>query len=127
MTDPPLPLPWETAAPNAFIWTNKAYDMLVADQPALTAHLGRHDGILNCQLTGHCPRCNHDITQTRVLSAVTTQPAAPADEPAIRAAANQPTPVIISCTCSYPHPGRPETHTAGCGINFKLLLHEEVS
>lgn len=116
---------WESQAPNAFVWSDKAYDMMTADPPTLTARLARKRGVLACSLSGPCPRCGDPIPQTIVLSAVTEKVSAFSYESPIRAAGDEPVKVVVSCTCSEPHDGRPTAKTSGCGINFALLMYEE--
>ncbi len=114
-------LAWEAAAPNAYVWTSRAVDMLNENPPVLTARLRRTHNVLSCTIEGPCPRCDELISQTITLSAVTDE--ASADEEAkIAADAAEPVAVVVSCTCNGTHPGRPDGITAGCGINFKLLL-----
>lgn len=115
------PLAWEAAAPNAYVWTSRAVDMLNEKPPALTARLRRTHNVLSCTIEGPCPRCDELISQTITLSAV-TDTASDADEPKIAAGAAEPVPVVVSCICNGTHPGRPKGITSGCGINFKLLL-----
>jgi hypothetical protein len=123
-TDSQLVLEWETAAPRALIWSSKAHEMMLASPPKLTAQLKRTEGVLACHVVGPCPRCGHDNTQTKVLSAVTTSKVGNMDEAAIRSSADQPTTVTIPCKCGEPHSGRPADKT-GCGIFMNLHLYEE--
>jgi hypothetical protein len=124
--DDTKPLKWESNAPNAYVWSEKAYDMMTAQPPTLTARLARKHGVLACSMSGSCPRCSHPIPQTIVLSAVTERASKFTEQTPIRSAGDEAVKVVAKCTCSEPHGDRPTGKTAGCGINFQLLLHEEV-
>ena len=79
---------YETHTPNAYKWTEIAYDYLL--DGVLTASIQSTGGISTATVTGTCPYCRDDVNFSEVLDAVTgesigtlgwrkTQPAQPDD------------------------------------------------
>ncbi|MER7466397.1 hypothetical protein [Streptomyces sp. NPDC097981] len=64
-------------------------------------------------LQGPCPRCRTPI-EVHLLEQVVGrgEPAQPAAEPK-----------TIFCTCTDPHPNRPESRRSGCGAYWTLVLN----
>lgn len=111
---------YETDAPNAYKWTEAAYDYLLDGK--LTASIRSAGGISTATVTGTCPNCGDNVNFSEVLDAVTgesmgtlgrrgTQPAQ-ADDGYV--------PLTVSCSCTEQHAGRPTDINHGCGINFRV-------
>ena len=62
-------VPYETDAPNAYKWTEVAYDYLLDGK--LTASIRSAGGISTATVTGTCPYCADDVNFSEVLDAVT--------------------------------------------------------
>jgi hypothetical protein len=116
----PQTVAYEVDAPNAYKWTEVAYDYLLAGK--LTASIRSAGGISTATVTGTCPYCADDVNFSEVLDAVTgeslgtlswrrTQPVQ-ADDGYV--------PLTVSCCCTAQHAGRPADASHGCGINFRV-------
>jgi hypothetical protein len=116
---------YETDAPNAYKWTETAYDYLLAGK--LTASIQSAGGISTAIVTGTCPHCGDDVKFSEVLDAVTgesmgtlswrgTQPTQ-ADDGYV--------PLTVSCSCTGQHAGRPADIHHGCGINFRVEVRRD--
>jgi hypothetical protein len=123
MTD----LPYETEAPYARRWTEKAFEMLQAGALSAQARVRRE--VATLIVNGSCPRCAHHLHQDFVETLV-----APAPTEQIMT-------VVISedndddlnfstrdvtCNCSEVHEGRP-TGSEGCGITFRVSVRRKVA
>lgn len=118
-------VPYEPDAPNAYEWTEIAYDYLLDGK--LTASIRSTGGISTATVTGTCPHCGDDVNFSKVLDAVIgesmgtlggreSQPAQ-ADDDYV--------PLTVSCSCSAQHPGRPADVSHGCGINFRVEVRRD--
>jgi hypothetical protein len=116
---------YEADAPNAYKWTEMAYDYLLNGK--LTASIRSAGGISTATVTGTCPYCRDDVNFSEVLDAVTgesmgtlgwrgTQPAH-ADDGYV--------PLTVSCSCTASHAGRPADVSHGCGINFRVEVQRD--
>lgn len=116
---------YEADAPNAYKWTEVAYDYLLDGK--LTASIRSAGGISTATVTGTCPYCGDDVNFSEVLDAVTgesmgtlgwrrAQPA-PADDGYV--------PLTVSCSCTAQHTGRPADVNHGCGINFRVEVRQD--
>jgi hypothetical protein len=119
-------VPYETDAPNAYKWTEKAYDLL--EKGDLTASVKSASGISTATVAGDCPYCGDNVNFSEVLDAVTgesiatlgrqdSQSALPDDEGYV--------PLTVSCSCTEPHAGRPADINHGCGINFRIEVQRD--
>lgn len=121
------PLPYERDRPNAYEWTDRAYDMLVAGQ--LEASVHRRQNLEVAVVVGACPRCRHAFRFETTNAAIgvggrTLGPAQPGPTGEARPADDY-VPVTASCTCSGEHTGR-QANEHGCGITFRVeTLPEE--
>jgi hypothetical protein len=117
MTD----LRYERTHPNAFEWTDKAFDMLLDGR--LDGQVHRRDGLEAATVAGACPRCGHQLLFETSPVAVGTgrrtlgQPGAELDP-------DEFVPIDVRCTCRADHPGRRESET-GCGIAFRIEVRPE--
>ena len=116
---------YEADAPNAYKWTEAAYDYLVEGK--LTASVRSAGGISTATVTGACPHCGDDVNFSEVLVAVAgeslgtlswheAQPAQ-ADDGYVA--------LTVSCLCTGQHPGRPADVRRGCGINFRVEVQRD--
>lgn len=108
---------YESAAPNAYEWTEAAHDALLAG--TLGASVCVAGGIETARVSGKCPRCDHEVHFSHVRDAVAGHSAG------TLGASNVPaTELYVSidaeCRCSEGHPGRPKEIGHGCGINFRI-------
>jgi hypothetical protein len=116
---------YERDAPNAYKWTEVAYDYLLDGK--LTASIRSAGGISTATVTGACPYCTDDVNFSEVLDAVTGESVrtlgagqalpAPADDEYV--------PLTVSCACTEPHAGRPADVHYGCGINFRVEVRRD--
>jgi hypothetical protein len=118
VTDPThRDLPYETADPLAYRWTDAAYDMCAGDDPTLHAEVVTAHGVSRVLVHGRCPRCAGEISSDSLLTAsgesgvLGDDDAEPEPDPY--------TPVHVVCGCPLAHPGRPDGAT-GCGIGFTI-------
>lgn len=118
-------VPYETGTPNAYKWTEIAYDYLLDGK--LTAIILSAGGISSATVSGTCPYCRDDVNFSEVLDAVTgesmgtlgwlrAQPAE-ADDGYV--------PLTVSCSCTAQHAGRPADIIHGCGINFRIEVRRD--
>ena len=116
---------YEADAPNAYKWTEVAYDYLLDGK--LTASIRSTGGISTATVTGTCPYCGDDVNFSEVLDAVTgesmgtlgwrrTRPDQPDDGYV---------PLTVSCSCTAQHAGRPADVNHGCGINFRVEVRRD--
>jgi hypothetical protein len=117
--EPGAGVPYEKAAPNAYKWTERAYDLLIAGD--LTAEVRVAAGVQTAYVTGECPHCRHDVRFDQVLDAVAGEVYSTLGE-SISAPESPYIPLVASCRCSEPHEGRPEKTERGCGINFRIEI-----
>lgn len=113
--------PFERAHPNAYEWTDKAYDFLIAKR--LDCHVHRRDGLQTSAVVGACPRCEHTFRFDSSPDAITTGGRTlgqgdPAPDP------DDYVPVDVRCTCTGEHAGRQPGET-GCGITFRIEVRAE--
>jgi hypothetical protein len=125
VTNPGPGLAYETDAPNAYKWTEIAYDYLLDGK--LAADVRSAGGISTATVTGECPYCRDNVNFSEVLDAVSgesletlgfrrAQPA-PADDGYVS--------LTVSCRCTGQHTGRPAQVNHGCGINFRVDVRRE--
>ncbi len=116
----PQGVPYEADAPNAYRWTEVAYDYLLDGK--LSAAIRSLGGISTATVTGACPYCGDDVNFSEVLDAVTGE--------SMRTLGRRGTgpgqddggyvSLTVSCRCTRWHPGRPAGVSQGCGINFQV-------
>jgi hypothetical protein len=108
---------YETSAPNAYQWTDKAYDLLQAGR--LTASVHTKAGIQTATVEGDCPHCHHDVNYRQVFDAVAGEPLSTLGERTTGIDVGY-VPLTVSCQCTEFHKGRPDKIDHGCGINFRI-------
>lgn len=116
---------YQAGAPNAYEWTEVAYEYLLDGK--LAASIRTVGGISTATVTGTCPYCKDDVNFSEVLDAVTgesmgtlsrrTAQPIPADDGYV--------PLTVSCSCLGQHPGRPVGVSHGCGINFQVEVRRD--
>jgi hypothetical protein len=114
----PDDMPYELTAPNAYTWTEKVYDAIIAG--TMSADIDTKVDISTVTIGGPCPRCSHPVNFSRILDGVTGERVGvlgPDDAEADRATDDY-LPITAGCCCNESHPGRPDGTTHGCGINF---------
>lgn len=115
MTEP-VDMPYELTRPTAYEWTEKAYDLMLADKLIVT--LAVRNGLETTTASGTCPRCDHNV-------AFTLDRDAPLPGHVGGLGTGSPTieqeyvPVDVQCRCEGTHPGRPPEVGNGCGILFR--------
>jgi hypothetical protein len=123
MSDGDAELPFERHEPNAYEWTDKAFDELTAGR--LQAHVHRRDGLQSAVITGACPRCTHTFTYTTSPHAIGTGAGTRSLGPAGGGAADGFVAIDVPCWCVGEHADRqPGEH--GCGIVFRIEVRPEV-
>jgi len=116
-------LRYELDNPLAYEWTEVAYDMCVAEEPALSAVVESSGGVTRVLVSGACPRCRGNISGEEILTAagesgVLGDDATGTPDPYTR--------VHVTCNCELTHGDRPAGVSTGCGITFALeVLREE--
>lgn len=112
------PLPYEKTAPNAYTWTERAYDALVAGR--MTAEIHTLSGISTAKIAGPCPRCDHPVDYSVILDVVTGERVGTLGHDTIDIAvvADEYLSIVAACRCGEAHEGRPDGVAHGCGINF---------
>ena len=124
-TASPPSVGYQTDAPNAYRWTEVAYDYLVNGE--LTASIRSASGISTATVTGTCPYCRDDVKFSQVLDVVTGEAMTTLGwrraEPV--QADDDYVPLTVSCACTEPHAGRPEGVKYGCGISFRVEVQPE--
>jgi hypothetical protein len=99
MTD----LDFERDQPNAYQWTDKAFDLLIAGK--LDGRVDRRAGLEAATVVGACPRCTHHFRFESSKDAVgtggrTLESVGSAADP------GEYVPVDVQCRCEGAHPGR---------------------
>jgi hypothetical protein len=121
----PQRVPYETDAPNAYRWTETAYDLLEGGK--LTASIRSAGGISTATVSGECPYCRDNVNFSEVLDAVTGESTGTLGWQ--RAQPSQPddsyVPLTVSCSCTELHAGRPADINYGCGINFRIEVRRD--
>jgi hypothetical protein len=121
----PQGVAYEHDAPNAYKWTEVAYDYLL--DGTLTASIRSAGGISTAVVAGTCPYCLDDVNFSEVLDAVTGESIGtlgwrkvrpdPADVGYV--------PLTVTCSCTAQHAGRPADVKYGCGINFRVDVRRD--
>lgn len=109
-------VPYETVAPNARVWTDKAFEMLRAG--SLSAAITKRREVVTASVTGSCPRCTHDVGFTRILDATAGEHVRSFRTERMTYGKATYVEFIASCMCSELHKSRPDGVSFGCGINF---------
>ncbi|MEU4711185.1 hypothetical protein AB0G00_32650 [Nocardia salmonicida] len=125
MTDPTTnDLPFELKNPTAYQWTEKAYDLLLAE--TLIVDLTVRHGIEIATASGDCPRCGHDVQFTMERDAPVPG--------TIGGLGTEDTSMIadfvavdVECRCKGIHSGRPEAISRGCGIVFRTEVKRTIA
>lgn len=122
----PRAVAYQADAPNAYRWTETAYDLLLAGK--LSASVTRAGAISTATVSGQCPYCTDDVKFSEVLDAVTGESmttlgwrrleGAEADDDGY-------VPLTVSCRCTEPHAGRPADVNCGCGVNFRVDVQRD--
>lgn len=112
-------------APNAYKWTEIAYDYLLDGE--LTAGVRTLGGISTATVAGTCPYCKDDVNFSEVLDAVAGESLA-----TLGLRRERPVPagdgyvaLTVSCACTGQHPGRPAGVSHGCGVNFQVEVRRD--
>jgi hypothetical protein len=128
---PPL-IAYQADAPNAYEWTEVAYNYLVEGK--LTASIRALGGISTATVTGTCPYCKDDVRFSEVLDAVSGEslstlsglgrfarlrgaPPVQADDVYVA--------LTVFCSCTGQHSGRPDGVSYGCGVSFQVEVRRE--
>jgi hypothetical protein len=110
---------YEKRAPNAYRWTERAYELLERGDLDVTIEVSH--GVERVVATGPCPRCDHDVAYRQPLDAVGGEPLAVLGADRLADAPIDPyVGLTVSCSCIEDHEGRPDTIKVGCGINFRV-------
>ena len=111
---------YQVDAPNAYQWTEVAYDYLLDGK--LSAGIRSAGGISTASVTGTCPYCGDDVNFSEVLDAVAGESMRTLGWRATQSdqGGDGYTPLTVSCWCTGQHPGRPTGISHGCGINFQI-------
>jgi hypothetical protein len=111
---------YQADAPNAYEWTEVAYDYLLDGK--LTAGIRTLGGISTATVTGTCPYCKDDVKFSEVLDAVTGESLGTLSRRAAQPvqADGGYVALTVSCSCTGQHPGRPAGVSYGCGVNFQV-------
>jgi hypothetical protein len=119
------PVGYQVDAPNAYEWTEAAYDLLLDGK--LTVSIASTGGISSATVTGTCPYCKDDVNFSEVLDAVTGESMGTLGRRAARpvTADDGYVPLTVSCCCTGQHPGRPAGISHGCGINFQVEVRRD--
>lgn len=112
-------VPYESAAPNAKVWTDKVFSMLDA---SLNAGVVEKNDVRTAFVTGPCPRCEHEVNFSRLLDTVSGENVAAFRLDRTEDSAEEYLEFNASCMCSQPHKDRPEAVSFGCGINFRVSV-----
>jgi hypothetical protein len=117
--------PYQKDAPNAYQWTELAYDYLMDGR--LAASIRSAGGISTATVTGSCPYCQDDVNFSEVLDAVTGESLGTLSRRGVRSldADDGYVPLVVSCSCTRPHTGRPAAVSCGCGINFRVEVRRD--
>jgi hypothetical protein len=117
-------VPYETGAPNAYKWTEAAYDLLRDGK--LTVSIRSPGEVSTAIVSGECPYCRDDVNFSEVLDAVTGESLGTLGWwKAHTALPDDYIPLTVSCSCTEPHAGRPADINYGCGINFLIEVRRE--
>lgn len=116
----PDDMPYELAAPNAYKWTEKVYDAIIAG--TMSADVDTKVNISTVTIGGPCPRCGHSVNFSRILDGVTGERVGVlgAEGTDAAVATDEFLPITAGCRCTEAHPGRPDDIKHGCGINFAV-------
>lgn len=114
------PLKYETRNPNAYKWTDDAFQLL--NKKKLHARLIDQAGVTIAEASGECPRCHDDVSFTMELDAPLPGTTRGLGEPSLAAPSRtmEYVPFDVVCHCRGNHPGRPDGVEKGCGIIFRV-------
>lgn len=120
MVEPDPLTTYETARPAAYQWTENALKLLKNGD--LTVSFDTRSDVLTAIVQGECPRCSHQFSVHKILTAVAGEPLATLSTNSLKVARKMPTWVnlTVSCACSEPHSGRPHGDGRGCGVTFGI-------
>lgn len=119
---PPL-IAYETANPNAYQWTQRAYRALT--EGSMKVEIVGAAGSRRAAITGPCPRCGHEIHFDQLLDAVAGENGRLTTlGSTIETTTENYVELVASCRCTEVHEKRPEGVTFGCGINFRVDVLE---
>ena len=117
-------MPFETARPTAYEWTDKAYDLLVGGKLAVESTLA--DGVRIIIAHGQCPRCGDDVGFVLETTAPVPAGVSGLGDRTVEVA-DEYEAIEVACRCDGNHPGRPEhANRQGCGIAFRVDVLREV-
>ena len=121
---PPLTA-YQVDAPNAYEWTEVAYDYLLDGK--LTVGIRTLGGISTATVTGTCPYCKDDVKFSQVLDAVTGESLGTLSRRAADPgpAGDRYVALTVACSCTGQHPGRPAGVSYGCGVNFQVEVRRD--
>lgn len=110
-----------------FAWTEKAFGMLQHGE--LHGNVIATHGIVQSRVWGPCPRCQHQLDDRQVLTAVTNLPGGQWRGRGGTATTQSDTDTVepkfydidVSCGCGDSHPEAPAGMT-GCGVSFRVEL-----
>jgi hypothetical protein len=116
-----MDLPYERNRPNAFEWTDKAFDLL--DEGRLHGRVDRLAELEVATVVGVCPRCEHTFRFESSRHAVGTGGRTlESDDSTIDP--NEFVPVEVRCQCKSDHDGRHDSEK-GCGILFRIEVRPD--
>ena len=109
-------------------WTRSVYDGIVGSRIKL---LVRTDDATAVTVSGPCPNCKHQFTDTDILTGATDAGGVLDDgvekrRLSPREESVELPPATLRCTCTKSHPQRPHG-TSGCGIYFTVTATKDKS
>lgn len=132
MTQQPQP-PVSYEQTSDYRWTETAFRLL--ESGALTASVTASDNVSSAVIEGSCPRCVHQFTDRRPLTAVTNGlgasraglPGSSGTDLGDPAGVYETVVLDVTCSCGLAHPprepGTPDAGAAGgCGVSFRIEL-----
>lgn len=117
-------LPYEKNAPNAYSWTERAYEMLGT---TLHASVRSIRDVQTARVTGSCPRCGHEVGFEQVLDVVTGEDLGTLGSQSPARGVHDFVELTVACHCSELHDGRPNNKKYGCGVHFRIDVRPELS
>jgi len=109
-------IPYQIEAPNAYGWTERAYDLLQEGKLGVT--IATTSGVRTAIVGGACPNCQDEVNFRQVLDTVTGDSLSTLGRYHRGTEHDRYLTLTVSCRCTERHEGRPDAVAHGCGINF---------